>query len=79
MSTHEVSRSYCFKEDLKNSREDAGKLRQAIEEFGKSLNVQKHTFYFRHVLEWQNIIYVRRQSGSAKILNECLTNLERFK
>lgn len=63
MLTLEITRLTCWKEDLKKPREDAGKLFEAIEAFRKSLNVQKHTFYFRHVLEWQDNMDVRTQSS----------------
>lgn len=63
MLTLEITRLTCWKEDLKKPREDVGKLFEAIEAFIQSLNVQKHVFYFRHVLEWQDNINVRTQSS----------------
>lgn len=63
MLTLEITRLTCWKEDLKKPREDVGKLFEAIEAFIQSLNVQKHVFYFRHVLEWQDNINVRTRSS----------------
>lgn len=63
MLTPDISRLTCLKEDLKKPRQYARKLCEAIEAFRKSLNVQKHVFYFRHVLEWLDNMNVRTRSS----------------